>query len=62
MANTCCNRETYTDSDYIERCAESSLPVEDCVAIRAREEEEERELKRDKTRRENEWTPKSLTR
>ena len=22
MANTCCNRETYEDSDYIERCAE----------------------------------------
>ncbi len=52
MSNICCGRETFEDSDYIERCAESSLPTEDCVALRAREEEEEKERERMRERME----------
>lgn len=40
---SCCNKPCWIDSDHIVRCADSSLPMEDCVATRAMEEEAERE-------------------
>ncbi len=48
---SCCKKACWVDSHGIIRCADSSLPKEDCVAMRAREEEEEREMIQDRKRK-----------
>ena len=48
---SCCNKPCYVDSDGIIRCLESMLPMEDCVAMKVREEEEEKQRKKQEKKR-----------
>ena len=48
---SCCEKPCWVDSDGIIRCADSSLPKEDCVAIRAQEEDQEKDRRQKKRKR-----------